>query len=72
MHNKRFGDDTSILRSPTSLQKNALKKFYPLPSGKIAHLKGFIDRVDEYDDRTRIIDYKTGKGLLSWFGFRPV
>ncbi len=42
------------------------EKFYPLPSGKIAHLKGFIDRVDEYDDRTRIIDYKTGKGLLSF------
>ncbi|MBP1616390.1 MAG: hypothetical protein H6Q14_217 [Bacteroidetes bacterium] len=39
---------------------------YLLPSGKSVHLKGFIDRVDEFEGRTRIIDYKTGKGTLSF------
>lgn len=41
------------------------KKFnelYQLPSGKEVSLKGFIDRTDEFQGRTRIIDYKTGKG----------
>lgn len=39
---------------------------YPLASGRVVSLKGFIDRVDEIDGRTRIIDYKTGKGTLSF------
>ncbi|OJU55486.1 MAG: hypothetical protein BGN96_15670, partial [Bacteroidales bacterium 45-6] len=39
---------------------------YALPSGKSVRLKGFIDRVDEFDGKTRIIDYKTGKGTLSF------
>lgn len=45
------------------------KKFdeaYLLPSGNTVHLKGFIDRVDEKDGVTRIIDYKTGAGLLQF------
>lgn len=37
---------------------------YPLPSGKSVSLKSFIDRVDEVKGKTRIIDYKTGKGVL--------
>lgn len=37
---------------------------YPLPSGKIVSLKGFIDRIDEVKGHTRIIDYKTGRGDL--------
>lgn len=37
---------------------------YSLPSGKTVSLKGFIDRMDEVHQRTRIIDYKTGKGIL--------
>jgi hypothetical protein len=37
---------------------------YPLPSGKVVSLKGIIDRVDEVRGRTRIIDYKTGRGIL--------
>ncbi len=39
-------------------------KDYPLPSGKEVSLKSFIDRVDEVKGHTRIIDYKTGKGVL--------
>ncbi|GAB6011037.1 PD-(D/E)XK nuclease family protein [Viscerimonas tarda] len=39
---------------------------YLLPSGKTVSLKGFLDRIDELDKRTRIIDYKTGKGLLQY------
>jgi hypothetical protein len=39
---------------------------YLLPSGKKVSLKGFIDRLDETDGRTRIIDYKTGKGQLQY------
>lgn len=39
---------------------------YPLPSGRTVSLKGFIDRVDEVNGRTRIIDYKTGKGVLTF------
>lgn len=41
-----------------------LKSDYPLPSGKVVSLKGFIDRVDEVKGHTRIIDYKTGRGVL--------
>lgn len=37
---------------------------YTLPSGKGIYLKGFIDRIDETRGHTRIIDYKTGKGVL--------
>ncbi len=41
-------------------------ELYLLPSGAEVKLKGFIDRVDEKDDTTRIIDYKTGTGELSF------
>ncbi|MDR1089487.1 MAG: PD-(D/E)XK nuclease family protein [Prevotella sp.] len=41
-----------------------IKADYLLPSGKVVSLKGFIDRVDEVKGRTRIIDYKTGRGAL--------
>lgn len=39
---------------------------YELPSGRKVMLKGFIDRVDEVAGHTRIIDYKTGKGVLQF------
>ncbi|MDR2955976.1 MAG: PD-(D/E)XK nuclease family protein [Prevotella sp.] len=39
---------------------------YLLPSGITVSLKGIIDRVDEVKGHTRIIDYKTGKGILSF------
>ncbi len=42
---------------------------YELPSGKQVSLKSFIDRIDIVKGRTRIIDYKTGKGEL---GFRKL
>lgn len=37
---------------------------YILPSGKSVSMISFIDRVDIINGRTRIIDYKTGKGDL--------
>ncbi|SBV92607.1 PD-(D/E)XK nuclease family protein [uncultured Dysgonomonas sp.] len=43
-----------------------VKKDYLLPSGKVVSLKGIIDRVDEVRGHTRIIDYKTGKGVLRY------
>ena len=43
-----------------------VKKDYLLPSGKMVSLKGIIDRVDEVKGHTRIIDYKTGKGVLRY------
>lgn len=43
-----------------------VKVDYPLPSGKTVSLKGIIDRVDEVKGHTRIIDYKTGKGVLRY------
>ena len=39
---------------------------YRLPSGKSVSLKGFIDRIDEVRGHTRIIDYKTGRGVLAF------
>jgi CRISPR/Cas system-associated exonuclease Cas4 (RecB family) len=39
---------------------------YLLPSGRSISLKGFIDRIDEVNKHVRIIDYKTGKGLLQF------
>lgn len=41
-----------------------IKIDYLLPSGLNISLKSFIDRVDEVKGHTRIIDYKTGKGIL--------
>lgn len=43
-----------------------LNMSYDLPSGRKVSLKGFIDRIDEVSARTRIIDYKTGKGVLRY------
>lgn len=43
-----------------------LNQVYPLPSGLRVNLTGFIDRVDEVKGRTRIIDYKTGRGVLRY------
>ncbi|WP_165021364.1 PD-(D/E)XK nuclease family protein [Dysgonomonas sp. ZJ279] len=43
-----------------------IKIDYPLPSGETVSLKSFIDRVDEVKGHTRIIDYKTGKGVLRY------
>ncbi|GAB6121584.1 PD-(D/E)XK nuclease family protein [Dysgonomonas termitidis] len=43
-----------------------IRKDYLLPSGKVVSLKGIIDRVDEVKGHTRIIDYKTGKGVLRY------
>jgi len=43
-----------------------INTIYDLPLGKQVALKGFIDRIDETSGRTRIIDYKTGKGLLRY------
>lgn len=45
---------------------------YQLPTGKSVSLKGFIDRIDEVNKRTRIIDYKTGKGLLQFKDMKQV
>lgn len=41
-----------------------IKINYPLDSTRNVSLKSFIDRVDEVRGNTRIIDYKTGKGVL--------
>lgn len=43
-----------------------IKVDYKLASGKLISLKSFIDRVDEVKGHTRIIDYKTGKGVLRY------
>jgi len=40
---------------------------YPILNDKTkVNLKGFIDRIDEKDDRLRILDYKTGSGKLDF------
>ena len=39
---------------------------YEMTSGRKVSLKGFIDRIDEVKGHTRIIDYKTGKGVLQY------
>ena len=43
-----------------------LDEVYPLKSGFWVNLKGYIDRVDEVKGATRIIDYKTGRGVLRY------
>lgn len=39
---------------------------YQLPSGRLVSLKGFIDRIDEVSGHNRIIDYKSGRGVLQF------
>lgn len=43
-----------------------LNEIYTLSSGLQVNLTGFIDRVDEVKGHTRIIDYKTGRGVLHY------
>lgn len=43
-----------------------LATLYTTEFGRKVSLKGFIDRIDEKDGHTRIIDYKTGRGDLSF------
>lgn len=43
-----------------------LNEVYSIPSGVQVNLTGFIDRVDEVKGCTRIIDYKTGRGVLRY------
>ncbi|MDD3079024.1 MAG: PD-(D/E)XK nuclease family protein [Paludibacter sp.] len=38
---------------------------YPISKGNV-NIKGFIDRIDEKDGTTRILDYKTGSGKLEF------
>lgn len=45
---------------------------YTLPSGKIISLKGFIDRIDMVNGHTRIVDYKTGRGILQFKGMQDL
>lgn len=40
-----------------------MKDMFVLSDGSAIQLKGFIDRIDEAGGATRIIDYKSGKGL---------
>ncbi|WP_080905188.1 PD-(D/E)XK nuclease family protein [Parabacteroides sp. Marseille-P3160] len=43
-------------------EKRVNKEFL-LTDGTPIQLKGFIDRIDEVEDRLRIVDYKTGAGM---------
>jgi len=43
-----------------------IRSNYLMPSGRVVSLKGIIDRVDEVKGSLRIIDYKTGKGVLRY------
>lgn len=43
-----------------------INEIYPLQSGLQVRLTGIIDRVDEVKGSTRIIDYKTGRGVLRY------
>ena len=46
---------------------------YPIFGGaKEVNIKGFIDRIDEKDGQVRILDYKTGSGLLDFKSFDEV
>lgn len=45
---------------------------YTLPSEKMVSLKGFIDRIDEVKGHTRIMDYKTGRGVLQFKGIEDL
>ena len=46
---------------------------YPIFGGaKQVNIKGFIDRIDEKNGQVRILDYKTGSGLLDFKSFGEV
>lgn len=47
------------------LEKSDYRYQVTLPSGQVAELGGTIDRIDEKEGVTQIIDYKTGKVTLS-------
>ena len=46
---------------------------FPIENGRQhVNLKGFIDRIDEKEGRTRILDYKTGTGKLDFKNLNEV
>lgn len=60
--------DSDVRLTPFVYVKSEMKMnmSYLIPSGKEVMLKGFIDRVDRGKGHTRIIDYKSGKGELTF------
>lgn len=60
--------DTDIKLTPFYYieSEKPIRTEYTLPSNQVVSLKGFLDRIDEVDGYTRIIDYKTGKGILRY------
>ncbi len=63
---KMLSTDAQITPFIYKDSEERLNQVYPLPSGLQVNLTGFIDRVDEVKGRTRIIDYKTGRGVLRY------
>ncbi|MFT7150990.1 MAG: CRISPR/Cas system-associated exonuclease Cas4 (RecB family), partial [Nonlabens sp.] len=60
--------DLDIKQSPfkmVGLERNDFQYYVSLPNGNKAKIGGTIDRIDEKDGVTQIIDYKTGKVKLS-------
>jgi len=49
-----------------------IKAEFLLSDNTCVQLKGFIDRVDEVQDRIRIIDYKSGSGSTFFNGVEPL
>ncbi|MBO3696959.1 PD-(D/E)XK nuclease family protein [Roseivirga sp. E12] len=60
--------DLDIKQAPfkmVGLERNDFQYFVSLPTGERVKIGGTIDRIDEKDGVTQIIDYKTGKVKLS-------
>jgi len=60
--------DLDIKQAPfkmVGLERNDFQYYVSLPNGNKAKIGGTIDRIDEKDGVTQIIDYKTGKVKLS-------
>lgn len=60
--------DLDIKQAPfkvVGLERNDFQYYVSLPSGEKVKIGGTIDRIDEKDGVTQIIDYKTGKVKLS-------
>lgn len=50
------------------LSEKRVNSHFRLSNGDEINLKGFIDRVDEVNNRLRIVDYKSGSGLSAFTG----
>lgn len=62
---KVLSEDSKLLKFRYIHSEEKLNQVYCTEKNKV-NFKGFIDRIDQVGDKVRIIDYKSGKGVINY------